>query len=50
MVAPRDTERPSLSAVPDLEAFIQETYAAGSVSDAAGARLELAPHSIERAA
>jgi predicted O-methyltransferase YrrM len=33
--------------VPDLETFIRETYAAGSVTAAEGGRLELAPHSIE---
>jgi predicted O-methyltransferase YrrM len=35
--------------VPDLENFIRETYAAGSVAGADGDRLELAPHSIELA-
>jgi predicted O-methyltransferase YrrM len=36
--------------VPDIDAFIREAYAEGSVRDAAGGRRELAPHSIEPAA
>ena len=35
--------------MPDLETFIRETYAAGSVPGAGDGRLELAPHSIELA-
>ena len=35
--------------MPDLETFIRETYAGGSVAGADGGRLELSPHSIELA-